>query len=147
MSLNLALYSNVFSPGPDSEGSPGTPPPTPRDLPRERSRDPSGGSRSSQIALLGQKSPFGAKKRTFSEKVRKVRFFAKKSEKCTFHENHQKVHFSLQNAKMAPKTINIPLARATFPQGARKERKSALFSEFHEKVHFSDFLVKKRTFH
>ena len=68
-----------------------------------------------------------------------MQFLAKRSEKFGFHEIHQKVHFLLQNEKMAPKTINIPLARATFSQGARKERKSALFGEFHEKVNFSHF--------
>ena len=50
--------------------------------------------------------------------------FGLKSEKSAdFHENLENQHFSLQNAKSAPKTINIPCARATFSQGARKERK------------------------
>ena len=45
-----------------------SPPTPPRDFPRGRSRDPSGGSRGSQIALLGQKSPFGAKSALLAKK-------------------------------------------------------------------------------
>ena len=142
--FRLAVNSNVFSPGPDSEGSPGTPP---RGSPRGRSRDPSGGSRSSQIALLGQKSPFGAKSELLAKKWEKCAFSLKSQKSALFHENHQKVHFLLRNEKMTPKTINIPLARATFSQGARKERKVHFLVNFMEKVHFSDFLAKKYNFH
>ena len=70
--------------------------------PQRHHHAPTGGSRSSQIALWRRKSPFEQKNKISGSKVRKVRFPLKSQKRAIFHGIHQKVHFWRKRRESAP---------------------------------------------